>query len=100
MKKLILALPVAMALAFSSAAYAQQQQGLVTVNVSDNEILNDLNLQPNVPITVQVPIGIAANVCGIDANVIAEQRRGNENWQCEAETTTQAFANLVSRQHN
>ena len=98
MKKLMLAVPFAMALAFSTPASAQQQEGLVTVNVSDNEILNELQL--SAPIDVQVPIGIAANVCGIDANVIAEQRKDDESWSCEAENTSQAFANLVSRQQN
>jgi hypothetical protein len=98
MKKLILAVPFVMALAFSPAAYAQQQEGLVTVNVSNNEILEELQL--SAPVDVQVPIGIAANVCGIDANVIAEQRKDDENWSCEAENTSQAFANLVSRQQN
>jgi hypothetical protein len=39
-------------------AAAAPQQGLVNVNVVDN--------------TVQVPIGIAANVCGVQAGVLAQ----------------------------
>lgn len=100
MNKLILALPVAMALAFPAAASAQQQEGLINVTVSaDNtDVLNELQL--SAPINVQVPIGIAANVCGIDANLLAQQKQEDENVTCEAQNSTQAFANLVSRQVN
>ena len=96
MNKLFLAVPFAMALMVSGAT-AQQQEGLVTVNVSDNEVLEELNLQD--AITVQAPIGIAAQVCGLDANVIAKQRKDDENFSCEAENSSQAFANLVSKQN-
>lgn len=83
------------ALFLSSAAFAQQE-GLVNVNVTDVAILNDLQLQA--PINVQAPIGIAAAVCGIDANVLAQQATGDENFTCEAKNNSQAFSNLVSRQ--
>ena len=96
MNKLFLAVPFAMALMVSGAT-AQQQEGLVTVNVSDTEILNELSLQA--PITVQAPIGIAAQVCGIDANVLAKQKKDDEAVSCEAENSSQAFANLVSKQN-
>lgn len=97
MNKLFLAVPFAMALMVSGAS-AQQQEGLVTVNVEDTEILNELNLQA--PITVQAPIGIAAQVCGVDANVLAQQKQDDEAVTCEAENSSQAFANLVSKQQN
>src|SRR4051794_41587556 len=45
-----------------SADAATQQDGLVNVNVEN--------------VTAQVPIGIAANVCDVNANVLAEQLRG------------------------
>jgi hypothetical protein len=44
-------------LAASSAASAQNQTGLVNVAIVDN--------------TVQIPIGIAANVCDVSANILA-----------------------------
>lgn len=47
----------AMGLVGSSAATAANQNGLVNVDVSNN--------------TVQVPVGIAANVCGVAANILA-----------------------------
>jgi hypothetical protein len=43
--------------AVSSSAAQPQQSGLVNVAVVDN--------------TVQIPIGVAANVCGVAANVLA-----------------------------
>ena len=98
MNRLILAVPFAMALAFSTAASAQQQEGLVTVNVTDNEILEELQLEA--PVTVQVPIGIAANVCGVKANVITQKIKDEGDYACEAENSSQAFANLVNRQQN
>jgi hypothetical protein len=57
-----------------------QQEGLVNVNVED--------------VTVQVPIGVAAQVCGIDANVIAEQFVGSENVVCDIDQETAAQHNI------
>ena len=64
----------ALSLAGSGAAQAQtQQDGLVNVNVEN--------------VTAQVPIGIAANVCDVNANVLAEQLRGG-GAECTADATT------------
>jgi hypothetical protein len=95
MNKLFLAVPFTMALMVSGAS-AQQQEGLVTVNVSDTEILNELNLAD--PITVEAPVGIAAQVCGIDAKDLAKQKQDDDAVTCEAQNSSQAFANLVSKQ--
>ncbi len=89
-------LSTAAAFLISGAALAQTQEGLVNVNVTDVAILNDLQLQA--PITVQAPIGIAAAVCGVDANVLAQQSKDDQNFTCEAENNSQAFSNLVARQ--
>jgi hypothetical protein len=52
-------------LAFAaSPAAAQDQQGLVNVNC----VVCGTNAQ------VAIPVGVAAQVCGVDANIIAEQR--------------------------
>src|SRR4051794_17262915 len=65
-----LALPFAAALlSLGAQAPAQAaQSGLVNVDLSHNNVLNDIanNLHLNVsqiPVTVQAPIGVAANVC-------------------------------------
>ena len=69
-------------LAFGAAAPASAQPvitgGLVNITIVDVLNNNDVN--------VQVPIGIAANVCGVQANVLA---RGGiqEPVDCTAATT-------------
>lgn len=53
------ALAVSTAVALAPAASAQpRQEGLVNVNVED--------------VVLQVPIGVAANVCNLDVAVLAE----------------------------
>ena len=73
MKRMISAVLAATALAIGVAGPASAQRadqdGLVNVAVVD--VLNNNNVVAN----VQVPIGIAANVCGVNANVLAQQRR-------------------------
>lgn len=69
-----LAITGAMSLGGAGAAQAAtQQDGLVNVNVEN--------------VTAQVPIGIAANVCDVNANVLAEQLRGG-GASCTATPTT------------
>lgn len=98
-KKLTL-MPLSLAAGLSMGAMmpaaAQNQGGLVNVNVEDNEILNELNL--SVPVTVQVPIGIAANVCGIQANVLAAAVAQGQDVECDAQNNSRAFSRIVSRQ--
>ena len=53
-----------------------QQEGLVNLSVDGN--------------TVQVPVGVAANVCDVDANVIAQQVKGTDESACEIDQETAA----------
>lgn len=102
MRKLILAAVIAGAIA--TPALAQAGAGLVAVNVSDVSVLNNFlngaqvaalnNL--TVPVTVQAPIGVAANVCGISAAVLGKS--GGANPTCTAKSGSQALAQLVSKQ--
>ncbi|HEV7252698.1 MAG TPA: hypothetical protein VGN97_06320 [Mesorhizobium sp.] len=64
----------------SGAAFAQTQQGLVNVSVEGN--------------SVQVPIGVAANVCDVDANVLATQFVGTDQTACEIDQETAAANNI------
>jgi hypothetical protein len=52
------------------------QEGLVNVALTD--------------ITVQVPVGVAANICGVAANVLAQETRTGD-VDCEAEGVARAF---------
>lgn len=56
-------------LAAGPASAQTQQDGLVNVNVED--------------VTILVPIGIAANICDVNVNVLAQQER-NGGATCEA----------------
>ncbi|WP_183470051.1 hypothetical protein [Limimaricola variabilis] len=60
----------------ASGAFAQGQEGLVNVSVDDN--------------TVQVPVDVAANVCNIDANVLATDFVGTEDSACTIDQSTAA----------
>ncbi len=99
-------LPAALAAcALVATPATAQQAGLVNVSIGDVSVLNDFlnetqiaalnNL--NVPITVQVPVGIAANVCDVSANVLAQQAK-NGGATCTAESGSQALAQSVNRQ--
>ncbi len=95
---LMLSLPLLLAACVNHPAEAQQS-GLVNVDISNvaNNIARNINVDVSqIPVTVQVPIGIAANVCGVNANVLAQQGVGAA--QCTATSTTNALDNLVQRQ--
>lgn len=97
----------ALAATASVPAYAQldTSQGLVNVRIGDVTILDDFlndsqiaalnNL--GVPITVQVPVGVAANVCGVDANVLASQKKAGDAT-CDAKSGSQALAQHAVKQ--
>jgi len=57
-----------------------KQSGLVNVSVDGN--------------TVQVPVGVAANVCDVDANVLAKEAKGSEEDVCEIDQETAAANNF------
>ena len=110
MRKLILAGALALgsaSLAMPASAQVQVPSGLVNVTVgnvilqdilTDVEItaLNDLDILNNNQIQVQVPIGVAANVCGISAAVIG---KSTSNPVCTAESGSQALAQAIRKQH-
>jgi hypothetical protein len=86
----------------TSTAMAQTtppQSGLV--NVSLENILNDLSValkidRSNIPVTAQVPVNVAANVCGVDVNVLSAQAGGTAS--CTAKTGSQSLIQIVSQQ--
>ena len=77
--------------------------GLVAVNVQNVDILkNFLNNDQiaalnNVPITVQAPISVAANVCGTTVNALAALRKTGAAT-CDAKTANSALAKIVQHQ--
>lgn len=113
MRNIILA---ASALSFATVPAAAQNVtfsgGLVNipVTVQDVSVLNDSNfLNDNQiqalnnlvnagAVSVNVPIGIAAQVCGVTANVLAAARNGGAPVDCSQRQMSQAYANQIVRQ--
>ena len=94
---------MALALTLAGAAVpaiAAQQEGLVNVSLSNvaNDLAKNLSVDVSkIPVTVQVPVGVAANVCNIDANVLAKQKKSTEGASCEASNTSQALNQVVGK---
>ena len=86
-------------------AQVNSSGGLVNVNVQNVDILknflNDTQIAAlnnvSVPISVQVPVGVAANVCGVDANVLAKQKKTGDAT-CDARNGSNALAKAVADQ--
>lgn len=81
----------------AAPAFAQQS-GLVNVDVKNvaNNIAQNLKVNVSqIPVTVQVPVAVAANVCGVSAAVLSQQASGAS---CTATTTSSALEQIVQKQ--
>ena len=104
MRKMLLAAAAAAA-ATPAIAQVGNSQGLVTVTVQDvtilDDFLNDTQIAAlngiGVPITVQAPISVAANVCGTTVNALAALRKAGDA-ACTATSGSAALAQVVQRQ--
>jgi hypothetical protein len=72
------------------------------VNVSLQNVLNNLSValhveQANIPVNAQVPIDVAANVCGVSVNVLAASVASGQG-SCTATTTSPTLIQYVSQQ--
>ena len=66
---------------------SNNQQGLVNVSLT--------NIKAQIPVSVALPIGVAANVCGTNANILAHQvQSGSAN--CNAQTTADAITRVLA----
>ena len=106
MRKFMIAAALATA-ATPALAQVNLSQGLVDVTVQDvsilNNFLNNAQIQAlnglSVPVTVQVPVGIAANVCpDLNANVLAAQKKTGGGAACTATSGSRALAQQVVKQ--
>ena len=99
MKAKSLAAALGLGVLVAGGAFAQQS-GLVNVDVHNvaNNIAKNINVDVSqIPVTVQAPIGIAATVCGVGANVLGQQK-GSGTASCSASSTSSALDQLVLRQ--
>ena len=105
MRKMMIAAAALAVTAAPALAQVSNSQGLIAVNVQDLSLLNNFlnstqisalnNL--SVPVTVQAPISVAANVCGTTVNALAALRKTGAAT-CDAKTANSALANIVQRQ--
>jgi hypothetical protein len=104
MRKMMLVAALA-AVATPALAQVNTSGGLVNVSVQNVDVLkNFLNNDQiaalnnvSVPVTVQVPVGVAANVCGVNANVLAQQKKTGDAT-CTARNGSKALADAVAAQ--
>ena len=100
----IMALAAAAALSLTAAPAAGQIQAGNLVNVNVSEILiediltdNNINIDVTAPITVQLPISLAANVCVESVNVLAQQKKNGGTMTCNATSKSAALSEQVTR---
>ena len=107
MRKMMIAAALAAATAAAPAvAQVGNSQGLIAVTINDvnllNNFLNDTQIaalnEIGIPITVQAPISVAANVCGTTVNALGALRKENSPATCEATSGSAALADIVQRQ--
>ena len=73
---------------------------LVSVNLQN--VLNDLSVQlkvnrNNIPVTAQIPVNVAASVCGVSVSALAASA-ANGMARCTATTTTPQLTQMVQQQ--
>ena len=76
--------------------------GVSLVNVNLSNVLNDLALdlkidKANIPINAQIPISIAANVCGVSINILSVSTGGSSGG-CTAKTSSPELSQAVQQQ--
>ena len=72
------------------------------VNVNLQNVLNDLSVaikvdRANIPVNAQVPIDVAANVCGVSVSVLAASIASGKGG-CTATTTSPQLTQAVQQQ--
>ena len=97
--------PLAIAVAMAAVPATAQQggNGLVVVNISNvaNDIAEDLDVNvSDIPVTVQVPVSVAAAVCNVAVNVLARQGAGGVTRSCDATSNNDALNRIIQRQLN
>lgn len=88
-----------------SAAGAVSSAATSLVNVNLSNVLNDLAVQlrvdkANIPVNAQIPITIAANICGVSINVLSVSGASGTSSSCTAVTTSPQLTQVVGQQLN
>ena len=89
------------AVADGASGAAKGAVSLVNVNLSN--VLNDLALdlkidKANIPVNAQIPITIAANVCGVSINILSIGAGGGSSQGCTAQNGSPELTQAVQQQ--
>ena len=76
--------------------------GTSLINVNLSNVLNDLALdlkvdKANIPINAQIPINVAANVCGVSINILSVGG-GSSSQGCTAKSISPELAQYIQQQ--
>jgi hypothetical protein len=83
----------------SAKSVGSAATSLVNVNLSNvlNDLAVDLHVdKANIPINAQIPITIAANVCGVSINILSVSAANTAS--CTATTTSPQLTQIVGQQ--
>ena len=84
-----------------AASAASAVPSLVNVNLSNvlNNLALDLKIdKANIPINAQIPITIAANVCGVSINILSIGAGGGKSSGCTANSISPELAQYIQQQ--
>jgi hypothetical protein len=110
---LLALLPLSACKTVSSAANGVKSAGAAVVdgvssvpslvNVNLSNVLNNLALdlkidKANIPINAQIPINIAANVCGVSINVLSIGAGGGKSSGCTANSISPELKQYIQEQ--
>jgi hypothetical protein len=102
LKRTLFAAAISLA-SLTATVPASAQAGLIVVTIDDVSVLNNfLNqsqiqlLTAQIPVTVQAPIAVAANVCNTTIALLSVAQGGS--GECTAEAGSAALARLVNKQ--
>jgi hypothetical protein len=85
----------------SAGSAVSSVPGLINVDLSN--VLNNLALdlkvdKANIPVNAQIPINVAANVCGVSINVLSIGAGGGSSRGCTAQSTSPELDQAVQQQ--
>ena len=99
--KIVMAALAAAAFCAAPFASAQQQSGMIAVDISgvSAAMAKNLNIDAaKVPTTIQAPVGVAAKACGVSASVLTQQGGTGAPATCQAKSSDTALEQLVQKE--
>src|SRR5690349_16750351 len=77
--------------------------GASLINVNLSNVLNDLALdlkvdKSNIPINAQIPVTVAANVCGVSINILSIGAGGGSSQGCTANSISPELRQYIQQQ--